>query len=161
MQLTTYSSLHIFFQSGVLFMLLGCIMPCIPALLLRQEARERSKKNLKLFQRKIYVFTFISFQTWKGTTLRATPWRMLGSPSVALPVSRFVLLSIFVEELAQPWIWSTLNDFLFSVRQRSRSRREETVPSKRTQSGRDETTLTRARFLSEVQHHAIPNFCFN
>ena len=34
-------------QSGILYMLLGCIMPCIPALLLRQEARERYNTCLK------------------------------------------------------------------------------------------------------------------
>ena len=28
-------------KSGILYTLLGCIMPCVPTLLLRQEARER------------------------------------------------------------------------------------------------------------------------
>ena len=28
-------------KSGLLYCLLGCLMPCIPTLLIRQEARER------------------------------------------------------------------------------------------------------------------------
>ena len=28
-------------KSGILYCLLGCILPCIPIMLLRQEARER------------------------------------------------------------------------------------------------------------------------
>jgi len=38
---STYSTANDLGKSGILFALLGCIMPCIPALLLRQEARER------------------------------------------------------------------------------------------------------------------------
>jgi len=37
----TYQTANDLGKSGLLYMVLGCIMPCIPALLLRQEARER------------------------------------------------------------------------------------------------------------------------
>ena len=44
-------------QSGCLYVLLGCILPCVPVLLLRQEARERyiqRKGKLKYRQHKSY-----------------------------------------------------------------------------------------------------------
>merc|ERR1712115_419556 len=37
----TYKTAEDLGKSGILYCLLGCIMPCIPALLMRQEARER------------------------------------------------------------------------------------------------------------------------
>merc|ERR1739848_613334 len=37
----TYQTAEDLGKSGVLYLLLGCIAPCIPALLLRQEARSR------------------------------------------------------------------------------------------------------------------------
>eukprot|EP00092_Neocalanus_flemingeri_P086009 GFUD01108311.1.p1 GENE.GFUD01108311.1~~GFUD01108311.1.p1 ORF type:complete len:104 (-),score=34.36 GFUD01108311.1:232-543(-) len=37
----TYGTANDLGKSGLLYCLLGCIMPCIPTLLLRQEARER------------------------------------------------------------------------------------------------------------------------
>jgi len=37
----TYQTANDLGKSGLLYLVLGCIMPCIPALLLRQEARER------------------------------------------------------------------------------------------------------------------------
>eukprot|EP00090_Calanus_glacialis_P004890 TRINITY_DN13678_c0_g1_i1.p1 TRINITY_DN13678_c0_g1~~TRINITY_DN13678_c0_g1_i1.p1 ORF type:complete len:104 (+),score=18.31 TRINITY_DN13678_c0_g1_i1:48-359(+) len=37
----TYQTANDLGKSGLLYMLLGCIMPCIPAMLLRQQARER------------------------------------------------------------------------------------------------------------------------
>merc|ERR1712083_958923 len=37
----TYQTAEDLGKSGILYALLGCFMPCIPALLLRQEARER------------------------------------------------------------------------------------------------------------------------
>ena len=37
----TYGTANDLGKSGLLYCLLGCFMPCIPTLLLRQEARER------------------------------------------------------------------------------------------------------------------------
>ena len=37
----TYGTANDLGKSGMLYCLLGCLMPCIPTLLLRQEARER------------------------------------------------------------------------------------------------------------------------
>merc|ERR1711970_1167936 len=37
----TYQTAEDLGKSGILYLLLGCVAPCIPALLLRQEARSR------------------------------------------------------------------------------------------------------------------------
>ena len=56
----TYGTANDLGKSGLLYCLLGCFMPCIPTLLLRQEARERYNIEVRMMEMfVIYNFTML------------------------------------------------------------------------------------------------------
>ena len=66
-------------QSGCLYVLLGCILPCVPVLLLRQEARER------YIQRKVKL----KYHQHESYSLRAEVMRGLSPHHLFLNVNRY------------------------------------------------------------------------
>ena len=56
-------------KSGILYTLLSCIMPCVPILLLRQEARERYNIEVSQGDRERYVRVLTVILLFAGINL--------------------------------------------------------------------------------------------
>ena len=77
--LISCSTYHFLSQSGCLYVLLGCILPCVPVLLLRQEARERYIQRIGK----------LKYRQHESYSLRAEVMRGLSPHHLFLNVNRY------------------------------------------------------------------------